>query len=152
MSLLDAWIFALPAQWGALETADGDGNPVPFSYAHSNAVTGYWKDSGPYRVYNVWGSEADIQAIVDALDDVQHVFAWGQDADRFDSLDKWPTDPAVILSVMKDHVTYDENGDVASTTPATLDNPNWGHVYQTRNLKQRIFAGDFGADFTEEFY
>ena len=146
MGLLDAWIFALPAEWEALATEE-----APFSYAHSNAVTGYWKDSGPYRVYNVWGTQEDIQAILDALTDVEHVFAWGQDKDRFDSLDLWPTDPDVIVSVMKDHVTYDEDGNIVSSVPATKDNPNWGHCFQTENLKQRLIAGQHSAAFSGAF-
>ena len=146
MNLIDAWIFALPAEWDALATEE-----QPFSYVHSNAITGYWVDPAPYKVYNVWGTQEDIQAILDALTDVQHVFAWGQDAKRYDSLDVWPTDPSVILSVMKPHITYDEDGNVIGSTPATKENPNWGHCFQTENLNQRIFAGTFSAAFSGAF-
>jgi len=49
----------------------------------------------------------------------------------------------------KDHVTYDENGDVVSTTPATIENPNWGHVFLGQS--ERIFAGGFTNGFSEGF-
>lgn len=142
--MIDAWIYALPAQWDAL-----GGDESPFSYCHSQAVTGYWKTfPGGYEVYNVVGSEAEIQAIIDALADTPHVYAWTQ-GDGMDSLSAWPTDPENILAVMKDHVTYDENGDVTGTTPATLENPNWGHCFLGQ--KDRIFAGLFNTDFSGDF-
>ena len=31
----DTWIYAKPGEWGALSNED-----APFSYAHSNAITG----------------------------------------------------------------------------------------------------------------
>ena len=142
--MIDAWIYALPAQWEALSTEES-----PFSYCHSQAVTGYWKTfPGGYEVYNVVGSEAEIQAIIDVLADVPHVYAWTQ-GDGKDSLSVWPTDPANLLAVMKDHVTYDENGNVTGTTPATLEAPNWGHCFLGQ--ADRIFAGDFSTDFSGDF-
>ena len=139
----DAWIYAKPAEWDALATEE-----APFNSVHSQAITGFWKSFGAYEVYNVVGSEADIQAIVDALTDVAHVYAWEQ-GQGVDSLDVWPTDPTDILAVMKDHVTYDENGDVTGTTPATTEAPNWGHFFLGQT--GRIFAGAFNTDFSGDF-
>lgn len=152
MSLKDVWIYALPAEWEALGTDDGEGGVTPFSYAWSQAVTGYWLSSGPYEVYNVQATLNQVDEIVGALTDVQHVFAWdyaGGYGTGLDSYDAYPTDPAPILAVMKPHITYDENGDVIDTTPATFENPNWGHVFAGQG--QRIFAGDFSDEFSAEY-
>jgi hypothetical protein len=145
---LDVWIYAIPAEFEALGPATED--DPPFSYAHSQAKTGHWKTyAGGFEVFNVVGSSTDIQAIVDALPtSPPHVYAWGQ-GQGTDDLDTWPTDPADVLAVMRDHITYDENGDVISTTPATLENPNWGHIFLGQ--QERIFAGEFTDDFSEEF-
>ena len=143
--LKDVWIYALPAEWDAL----GDG----FNYTYDNAITGYWLSSGLYEVYNVQAELADIELIVAALTDVQNVFAWdyaGGNGTGYDSLDAFPTDPAPILALMKPHVVYDENGDEVSSTPATFDTPNWGHVFLGQG--QRVFAGDFSDEFSTEFF
>lgn len=143
MSLLDTWVYVKPSEWAALSANE------PFSYTHSNAITGHWKSFGEYEVYNVVGTQAQVQEILDALTDVAHVYAWGQ-GDGLDNLNEWPTDPTNILAVMKDHVTYDENGNVTSTTPATTDSPQWGHIFLGQ--QERIFAGEFGTDFSGDFY
>lgn len=148
MSALDCWIYAKPTEWNALITGTGE-DVVPFSYTHNSAVTGYWNTfTGGYEVYNVTGTEAQVQAILDALTDVANAYAWGQ-GDGFDSLEAWPTDPANILAVMKDHITYNEDGTVATTTPASLTNPNWGHVFFGQST--RIFAGAFSKAFSGAF-
>jgi hypothetical protein len=143
MASLDTWIYALPAEWDALGTPE-----APFSYVYSNAITGYWNDFGAYTVYNVVGEEAAIQDILDALSDVAEVYAWGQGT-GFDSEAVWPTDPTNILAVMKDHITYDEFGVPTGSTPATEENPNWGHVFFGQS--ERIFAGTFSAAFSGAF-
>lgn len=142
--MLDVWIYALPAQWDALGTEE-----APFSYAWQNAVTGYWLSSGAYEVYNVQAPQADVDAIVNALTDVQHTFAWVYAASGptgYDNYDAYPTDPAPILAVMKPHITYDENGNETGSTPATFENPNWGHVFFGQG--ERIFAGTFDEAFS----
>ena len=142
--MIDAWIYAKLAEWNALATGE-----APFSYAHSMAVTGFWKSFGAYEVYNVVGTQQEIQDILDALTDVAHVYSWGQGT-GFDSFDPWPTDPTNVLAVMRDHVTYDENGNVVSTVPASTSNPNWGHFFLGQT--GRIFAGEFNTDFSGDFY
>jgi len=54
-----------------------------------------------------------------------------------------------LLAVMKDHVTYDQDGNPTGSTPATYENPNWGHV--RFGQKERIFAGEFSDEFSEDF-
>ena len=83
------------------------------------------------------------------LSDVPHVFSWTQ-GDGLDSLEANQTLPDEVLAVMRDHVTYDENGDVVSTTPATFENPNWGHVFFGQ--QERIFAGEYSDDFAQEYF
>jgi hypothetical protein len=128
MSLRDAWIYALPAEWDALGTEE-----APFSYAWSQAVTGYWLSSGLYEVYNVQAPQADIDAIVTALSDVEHVFVWEYAGSTggtgyADGPPIYPV-PTPVVGVMKPHITYDENGDPIGSIPATVENPNWGHVF-----------------------
>lgn len=151
MIAYDVWIYAKPAEWDSLGT-----DAVPFSHAHANAVTGYWKTfTGGYEVYNVLGTLEDVQDILDALTDVAHVYSWTQ-GDGFDSLDQWPTDPVNVLAVMKDHVVYAIDSvdgmavsSVVETVPATLENPNWGCMYFGQ--EERIFAGNFSSDFNGDF-
>ena len=144
--IYDCLMYVKPAEWDAL-IVDGE----PFSYAHDNAKTGYWKSFGDYEVYNVIGPRAAIQEILDALTDVARCYAWGQGT-GMDDLDDWPTDPTDLLVVMKDHVTYDENGDIASSTPATLENTNWGHVFSGQQWTDRVFAGEFSDAFSGDFF
>jgi len=143
---LDTWIYAKPAEWDALITGSGE-DAIPFSYVHQMAQTGYWNDYiGGFQVYNVLGSQAEIQAIIDALPTPPaHVFSWVQ-GNGTDSLEVNPTIPAEVLAVMKDHKNYDENGDPLPDTPVSLTDPNWGHVFFGQ--KTRIFAGAFSAAFS----
>lgn len=141
---LEAWIYARPTAWAALSL------PVAHGYPYKNSVTGQWKTYlGEFEVYNVIGSESEIQALVDALSiDVAEVFAWEQ-GPGFDSLDAWPTDPEKILAVMRDVETYLPDGTPALPVPATIQTPNWGHVFFGQ--RPRIFAGDFNGDFNRDF-
>ena len=137
--MIDAWILAVPSEWDAL----GE-----FSYTHSQAITGYWLPSGLTEVYNVVGTEAEIQAIIDALTTTPITYSWVQGTGN-DNLEVWPTDPLPILALMKDHITYDENGVPTGSTPATQANPNWGHVFFGQST--RIFAGTFSAAYSGAF-
>jgi hypothetical protein len=140
MSNIDAWLLAVPAEWDALGTPEAS-----FSYTWSQAITGYWLPSGFTEVYNVVGTEADIQEIIDALTTTPITYSWVQGTGD-DNLDVWPTDPAPILALMKPHIIYDINGNPVGSTPATQQNPNWGHVFFGQ--KERIFAGTFDAAFS----
>ena len=66
--IIDAWIYAKPAEWNALATGE-----APFSYAHSMAVTGFWKSFGAYEVYNVVGTQQEIQDILPEAELLSHV-------------------------------------------------------------------------------
>lgn len=127
--LLDVWIYALPSEWDAL---------ILDTAVYTGAVTGYWNSFGAYEVYNTVGEPEEIQGLLDELTDVARVYAWSQ-GDGVDSLNPWPTDPNDILAVMQD----------IDGTPATFENPNWGHVFFGQT--QRVFAGDFSNDFSEAF-
>jgi len=140
MTLLDCWIVIGSAAWTAIAAQVPPGS----RYCYSQAITGFWKQS----VYNVLGTQAEIQPLLDLLGNPT-CYAWMQ-GDGLDSLDQWPTDPSGVLALMKDHVEYDASGNVIGTTPATLDAPNWGHVFLGQ--AERIFAGDFSNQFSPEFF
>jgi hypothetical protein len=142
MTLNDVWILALPAEWDVLGTEN-----TPFNYTWSQAKTGYWLTAvGGFEVYNVQGPIDQVNAIVAALPSTldTDVYAWDYAASGptgFDSYDTaYPTDPAPILAVMKQH----PNGD-----PATFENPNWGHSFLGQG--ERIFAGNYSDDFSTEY-
>ena len=117
--------------------------------ALDQAIRGFWKDSGQYEVVNVIDDGTLDQFMVDHAADISARYDWVQ-GPGVDALDTgYPTVPGEIVALMKDHVTSDENGDVVSTTPPTLENPNWGHVFLGQ--KERIFAGEFSNEFSGEF-
>jgi hypothetical protein len=151
MTLNDVWIYALPVEWDALGTPE-----FPFNYTWGQARTGYWLTAvGGFEVYNVQGPIDQVNAIVAALPSTADtdVYAWDYAASGptgFDSYDTaYPTDPAPILAVMKPHITYDEFG-VPTETPATFENPNWGHSFLGQG--ERIFAGQFPDEFSTEYF
>ena len=147
---LDAWIYAKPAEWEALSSGTLEGGDlVIFSRVHAQAITGFWKSfPGGFEIYNVLGTQEEIQEIIDALPSTTIVYAWtqGNGADSLDS--PWAIDsPANILAVMRDNTIHD--GTDWQTVPATEENPNWGHMFYGQI--DRIFAGDFNEDFSEDF-
>lgn len=154
-NLLDVWIYALPAEWDVLEyVPDYENPPIPEDplsdaarYVYNTNVTGFWKDFGAYRVYNIIGMQAQIEEILSNLTDVHAVYGWVQEngADDFD----YEPLPADVLSIMKDHIIYDGNGSIVSQTPPSYSNPNWGHVFYGQ--EERIFAGGFSKGFNEGF-
>lgn len=150
--LLDAWIYALPAEWDALyhDTEDvvGDILTLDARAVYAGAVTGFWKDYGLYRVYNVLAEQDVIEEIVSNLSDVHAVYAWTQ-GDGGDSLDVYQTLPADLLAVMKNIIVYDKTGTVISDDPPSYTNPNWGHIFFGQ--KERVFAGAFSDGFNGGF-
>ncbi|MBT8115842.1 MAG: hypothetical protein KJP04_10685 [Arenicella sp.] len=146
----EAWIYAKPAAWASIAPAEGES--PEWQYSYDNAISGFWNDyTGGFRVYNVPGIA--VQSLVDALEAAQpgsvaHTFAWEYPAGT-DSLDDFPTDPTPILAVMKDHKEYDIDGNEISSTPPTLETPNWGHRFAGQ--QDRIFAGGFSAGFSKGF-
>jgi len=115
------------------------------------AIRGYWKDSGSYEVVNVLASEAELdQFMTDHAADVLIRYDWIQGPGYDAQETSGQTVPQGVLDVMKDHIEYDEDGNVISTTPPDFDTPNWGHVFLGQST--RIFAGDFSTDdFNEDF-
>lgn len=140
--LLDVWIVVESDDWAAITPQEGD----PYETWHSayrSAVTGYWAQS----VYNVVGVISEIGALIRALGNPV-AYAWEQGT-GIDSQEVWPTDPSEILLLMKEHSVVDEEGEVTGVTPATIDHPNWGHVFLGQ--ANRRFAGSFSNGFSGGF-
>ena len=147
--MIDTWIQCLPAVFSAVQSQD----PAPKLAAQ--AQTGYWGTfTGGFEVYNVVGTSAEVVELTDALEahtegSVNKVFSWVFQ-NGADNIGENETIPADILSVMKDHKTYDANGNETSSTPPTFTTPNWGHTFFGQ--LDRIFAGEFNTDFSEDFH
>lgn len=151
--LFDVWIITTASSWDAIAPKEDDAEQI-WHYTYRSAITGFWKSAGSREVYNVIGSQEQVQDLLTALEaaeagSVSATYAWIQ-GPALDSLDYWPTDPTEVLALMKDHVIYNEDGSIDTTTPATIENPNWGHIFLGQG--ERIFAGEFDESFGEEFF
>ena len=150
--MIETWILidktALNTMWS--QSHPTDETPIPDNVKLLNqAIRGFWKDSGQYEVVNVIDDGTLDQFMIDHAADIGGRYDWVQ-GPGVDALDTgYPTIPAEVLALMKDHVTYDENGDITGTTPATYANPNWRHVFLGQS--ERIFAGEYSNEFTGEF-
>jgi len=139
--ILEAWILmdqiALDILWAAAHTE----SPPENLKLITNGVRGFWNDIATDEVINVIGTSQEINDLVALIGvDVNVVYAWDQ-GPGYDSLDDFPTVPPGVLALMKDHIE--------PPAPATFSNPNWGHVFLGQS--ERIFAGQFSDEFTEEF-
>ena len=154
----DVWILIektlLDSLWASAQVKPVPDNAKLLSHA---AVRGFWKDKVSGDTYEVVNVLRDGRAEIDEFiafhsADILAVYGWtqGTGVDNDSDVDGYPTIPQGVLDVMKDHVTYDVNGDVVSTTPATFENPNWGHVFLGQ--KERVFAGEFSLEFSREFF
>ncbi len=144
--LKDVWFYAKPAAWSLLDPETDGIDEYNFNTTITDFVDSY---PGGYEVYNVLCTAEDRAAIKTALGaDCLYSFAWIQGT-GVDDIDAALTIPAEVLAVMPDHVTYDEDGNETSRTPATYANPNWRHVFVDQ--KQRIFAGEFNEDFSSDY-
>jgi len=143
---MDALIYAQPAEWNALTNLSKDAER-----AVRGARTGFWDTfAGGYQVYNAHGPREALDEIDAALAD-SFKYIW----DSRTGVDAWNLDgtfntvPADILAVMKDIITYDQNGNPTGSTPATFAAPNFAHRFAGQ--EDRIFAGEFSDEFSEEF-
>ncbi len=137
---LDAWILMNKTLLNSLWDIAKGGSPPPDLRLLTDGVRGFWKDSGTNEVVNVLGTQEEIDAFNATYGaDIAVIYAWDQ-GPGFDNLVAYQTDPQGVLDLMKDH----PNGD-----PATFENPNWGHVFLGQ--AERIFAGEFSDEFTQEF-
>jgi len=144
---LDTFIYCPPATFDAVKALE---NPPKLA---TQAITGFWKSFAGAEVYNVVGTSEEITELTDALEaatpgSVARVFSWVW-RDGVDNIGVNDTIPDDILAVMKDHKTYDIDGNETSSTPPTFDTPNWGHTFFGQG--ERIFAGDFSDDFSGEY-
>jgi hypothetical protein len=158
---IEVWILmeqaALDTAWDEAHPTDDSDIPADVQLLNQG-VRGFWKDlpdsGSDYEVVNVVSD--DIQPILDFeaanAADIFAIYGWtqGNGLDNDGTEGGFETIPQGVLDVMKDHVVYDENGDVVSTTPATFDNPNWGHVFLGQT--ERDFAGQFSLEFSREFF
>lgn len=128
----EALIAVQPAAWDAIAPGEGVAKEI-WHYAYRNAV---WLNKPPlaggFELVNVIGNATQLQTLVDQFNpaDVQWNMAWESVA-GFDSLDFWPTDPATLTT------------DVGAT-PSDI-----GHRFAGQ--RDRIYAGDFSSDFSEDF-
>lgn len=151
--MIDTWIYCTPAAWAAIGHVGDEVDPYPsesWVKPYRQAITGFWKTwDTDYEVYNTIGSEASIQALVDELGPgVARTFGWTQGPGT-DSLDEFTTLPDDVLAVMRDFIDYDGDGNPIGSTPPTVANPNWGHLFLGQS--ERIFAGEFSNEFTGEY-
>jgi len=150
--MIESWILidktALDVMWAASHPTDD--SPIPDNVKLlTQAIRGFWKDSGSYEVVNVINDGTIDQFMVDHAADIGGRYDWIQGTGN-DALDTgYETIPAEVLALMKDHKTYDELGNETSSTPPTLTTPNWGHVFLGQ--KERIFAGGFTNGFSKGF-
>lgn len=134
--MIDAWIYTTPEAWDTLNKEN---------YTISQAITGFWNDLGIYRVYNLLATKEELDQIAAELGvDLYAIYGWVQGS-GYDNIGAYETLPADVLAVMKDNITFDVNGNPTGTTPATYNNPNWGHVFFGQS--ERIFAGSFNNGF-----
>ena len=126
--------------------------------ALDQGMRGFWKDVGIYEVVNVIDEGKLDQFITDNAADIFATYGWtqGNGLDNSIPADGYPTDPQGVLNVMKDHVIYDEDGNVVSITPATFDNANWGQRFAGQGVpgtdQAQVFAGEYSLEFSEEFF
>jgi hypothetical protein len=140
MELVAYWIFVTPADWDALGTDDGDGGIIPFNYTWAQGVTGYWKTLPDGRtVYDVQGPQNEIDDIVNSLPAATAAWKYPE-AWNLPVQVGFPASDTLIVDVMPDHVTYDDEGNETSRTPATFENPNWAHSFL--RLDERSFEGE----------
>jgi len=156
---MDALFYAQPAEWDALVVITGTPPDTVVTTSLSKdaeravrgARTGFWDTfAGGYQVYNAHGSREALDEIDAALAD-SFKFIWDSET----GVDAWNLDgtfntvPADILAVQKDFITYDQDGNPTGSTPATYAVPNFGHRFAGQD--DRIFAGEFTDEFSEEF-
>ena len=150
--MIETWLLidktALDTMWA--DSHPTDETPIPDNVKLLNqAIRGFWKDSGTDEVVNVIDNGLLEQFMIDHAAVISARYDWVQ-GPGVDALDTgYPTIPNEVLALMKDHVTYDEDRNVISTTPATIENPNWGHRFLGQ--ADRIFAGAFTNGFNEGF-
>lgn len=140
-ALLDTlWAQAFPAD---VDTAIPDNVRLLLQ-----SVRGHWANISPDEVINTSAPIEEVKAFMLAHG-LTEAYSWNFSAGT-DDFDDFPTNPTRLVALMPPHITYDVDGNILSTTPATLDNPNWAHSFAGGG--NRIFAGAHSADFNEDFF
>lgn len=161
MSNLDSWILIpktlLDTLWDQAHPADPAATIPDNVKLLSRGVRGFWKDSGSDEVVNLLAPKEELdQFMLDHGLTTRYDWTQGNGLDALDS--GYPTVPAEVLALMKDHPgEIISSGELPSDDivygppiPATLENPDFGHSFFGQ--KDRIFAGDFDNDFDEDFF
>lgn len=146
-----AWDAFLTVSDEALQETDPE---VARLRRNGQLVTGegasYWKELAGFINVNMIGSEAQLDAVKDyfAPAEVNMYFKWG-----FDGKVNFPTEYTGqyddILTLMKDRITYDEDGNPTGSTPASFEVPNWANGWAGQ--KQNRFARNHSREFSGEF-
>ena len=148
--MIDAWLLINPATWAAI-TPQGDES---WDYCYRMAVTGHWKTVAGKEVYNLVGSESEIQGVIDALEaetsgSVEWLGEWGQGSGNATRAGNHFNVPADVIAAQKDIIEYDQDGNPISSTPPTIAAPNYAH--QFLGQKPRRAGGAFSKGFSKGF-
>ena len=145
MNIIDTLVLIPAAQFDTLwlQAHPEEEQEIPENIKVLNqGVRGFWKDHVDGRVVvNLLADKATLDQFM-----INHSlttrYDWSQ-GNGYDSLDSgYPTIPAEVLALMED---YSANPPI----PATFENPNFGCMFFGQ--KERIFAGDFSSDFSEDY-
>lgn len=141
--MIDSWLYVLPAAMPSASAARA-------AYGVENIIDGHWQPfQANYEVFNVLGESDAITALQSSLGaDCVRRFDWVQGPGQA-ARNAHKTIPGDVVVVMNDHVLEEADGTVISTTPASLESPNWGHVFLGQG--QRVFAGQFSNQFSGQF-
>ena len=149
--LKDTWIACTATVWDAIAPAEEAPKEI-WHYAYDNARKGFVDDFNGKPVYHVLVTTEQREALLTALNThtpgAAATLSSYEQGTGFDDLEVYH-DPADVLSVMPDFVTYDQDGNPISTEPASYDKPNPGFVFNWRNAK--IIAGDHDSSHDGDF-
>lgn len=145
-----SYIVVLEATLDSLKS----GEPLAGLYQAGSVTDGYWKAPLSYITISVLGTQEQIDELADYLGagNIYAQWYWNFDG-TVDFETEYEGQQNDILALQEDHVTYDENGNETSRTPATFENPNWAHAYYGQGDNEQIqrFAREYSREFSEEF-
>lgn len=138
--MIDVWLIADPTVWESLDLTDES-----LYYIHRNAKQGFWEAPVGRECYNVIGSEAAIDALIDAMNTASPgsctlAGKWLQGSGSPVRSTSHVNDPVEIVGLMKP---------LDDQTPASVASPNFGHVFlgQVRRKVSLAFSKAFSKGF-----
>ena len=115
---------------------------------NSGAPPGYWDGTVGFVAVNCIGSEFELDAFYNYFppSDTLGYWKWNQNG-TVDFASEYTGQHDDILFLHRDHVEYDQNGNVTGTRPATFDDPNWANDYfgSDQNKFARAFSRGFAG-------